>query len=217
MSTLGPYRQSRARLGGQRQLRQPVDHRLERLIAFWRLALAYPGVDVEAGRVAHQLPHRHRLRLRHFAVRCGHLEAGELGDVLGHRVVERPLALLPEHHHGHAHDRLGHRREAKDRVAGDRLLRRQILDAVRVEVDDLAVPRDERRDTGEFAVVHQRAHRLLNRLQPVDREADRLRRHKRTVRPKTCGAPDESDRDQRRHQRRVRACILNSLSAADGS
>ena len=52
--------------------------------------------------------------LRHLTIRRRHLEAGEFRDVFGDRIIERPLALLPEHHHRHAHDGLGHRREAKD-------------------------------------------------------------------------------------------------------
>jgi hypothetical protein len=87
--------------------------------------------------------------------------------VFGDWLVERPLTLLPEHHHGHTHDRLGHRREAEDRVPGDRLLGRQILDAVCVDVHNLAVSCDERRHTCELTVVHQRAHRLLECFQPV--------------------------------------------------
>ena len=41
----------------------------------------------------------------------------------------------------------------------------EILDAVHVEVDYFAVARDERRDTGELAVVDQPTHRLLKGLQ----------------------------------------------------
>ena len=216
MSTLGPYRQSRARLGGERQLRQFVDHSPEGRIRSggW---LGVPCVYVEAGRMAHQLPHRHRLDLRHLAVRCRHLEAGELRDVLGHRVIERPLALLPEHHHGHAHDRFGHRREAEDRVLRDRFLCLQILDAVGVEVHDLAVSRDERRDTGELAVIHQPAHRPLELLQPVGRETDRLRGGKRTVRPRTCRAPDESDHHQRQHRPSSKSLHFELLVSRGGS
>jgi hypothetical protein len=58
---------------------------------------------------------------------------------------------------------LRHRGDAENRVTGDRLLGRQVLDAVGVEVHHLAVPRDQRRDAGELAVVHQRAHRPLER------------------------------------------------------
>ena len=57
--------------------------------------LGVAGADVEARGVAHQLPHGHRLGLRHFAIRRRDLQAGELGNVLRHRIVERPLALLP--------------------------------------------------------------------------------------------------------------------------
>ena len=73
MSTLGPYRQSLPGLGGERQLRQLVDHPLE--IGIPEVGLGVSSVDVEAGRMAHQLPHRHRPGLRHLAVRRRHLEA----------------------------------------------------------------------------------------------------------------------------------------------
>ena len=206
MSTLGPYRQSLPGWAASGSLASLsiIAWRSESL----RLALAYPALTskpavwliscrIVIGLVCGTSP---------FGV--GHLEAGELGDVLGHRVVERPLALLPEHHHGHAHDRLGHRRDAEDRVAGDRLLGRQILNAVGVEVDDLAVSCDERRDAGELAVVHQRAHRPLKRLQPVGREADRLRGDKRIVRPQTVSVPPSSAiTTSTSIDRRARACI----------
>jgi hypothetical protein len=126
--------------------------------------------------VAHQLPHRHRPGLRHVARRRRHLELGEFRDVFGDRIVERPLALLVEHHHRDADNRLGHRRNAEDRVAGERFFRFEILDAVGVEGDHLAVARHERGDPGQLGLVDQRPHRLLVRLQPVGREADRLGR-----------------------------------------
>ncbi len=134
--------------------------------------------------------------MRHLARRRGHLEAGKLGDVLRDWIVERPLALFPEHHHRDADDRLGHGREAKDGVASHWLPGRQILDAVRVKVHDLAVPRHERRDVGKLALIDKRTHRLLKRLQAVGREPDRLRGREVVISPQACGADEESDDDK---------------------
>ena len=187
-----------AGLGGQRQRGQRGDHRPE--IGPSQVGLGIPVVHVEAGGVAHQLPHRHRRGLRRHPVRGRHLEAGELGDVPGHRVVEGPFALFPEHHHGDTDDRLGHGGDAEDGVGGDRLLARQILNAVGVAVHDLAMPGDERRDTGELAVVDERAHRPLERLQPLGREADRLRGDQRIVRHERRGPAKHCHHRQHRHR-----------------
>src|SRR5262249_30461779 len=108
-----------------------------------------------------------------------------------------------------ADDRLGHRREAEDGVASHRRLRRQILDAVRVKVHDLAVPRDERRDVGKLAVIDKRTHRLLERLQAIGRETDRFRSREVAVSPQTGGADEESeDKD---------TCFHVSLRYRDGT
>ena len=161
-------------LDSERQLGQLVDHLLEvgivpcrRPISEVDIGIFIPSGIVEAGRAAHELPHRHRADPRHLAARCGHLEVGELGDALGHGVVEQLLAL---------------RRGEEHRVTGDRLLGRQILDAVRVEVNNLTVPCNERRDTGELALVHQRTHRSLERFSSR-RSKIGFRGHKRILRP----------------------------------
>src|SRR5262249_31326219 len=90
-------------------------------------------------------------------------------------------------------DRLGHRREAEGGVASHRLLRRQILDAVRVEVDDLAVPPDERRDVGQRALLDKRTHRLLECLEAMRRGRDRFRGREVAVSPQACDAKESDD------------------------
>jgi hypothetical protein len=58
-------------------------------------------------------------------------------------IVQLDHTLLDQHHRRDGRDRLGHRREAEDRVLAHRLGFGSVLISVRLEVNDLTAPRDQ--------------------------------------------------------------------------
>ena len=132
----------------------------------------------EARCVAHQLAHGHRMIgvLNHGhavgPILLRDLEIRELGNELRHRVVEREATLVVVGHQRDTDDRLRHRVDAEDRVLRDRDPVLDVLLAVGVEEDDLALARDHRDDAGEFAVVDHAVHRLGELLEAGRVHAD---------------------------------------------
>ena len=115
--------------------------------------------------------------------RClGHLQVGELGDVLRHRIVEREPAFLVERHQCDARDGLGHRVDAENRVLGHGHAVRDVLFAVRLEVRDLAVPGNDGDDAGKYAPVDESLHRGTQ-FAESPRRSSRLRRVRRSRGP----------------------------------
>ena len=80
------------------------------------------------------MPDRH---LRRIARRID--ERLHLRDVLLRRIVERQLAFVAQLQDGDRGEALGHRRDAEDRVGGDRRLRRHVAIAGDAGVRELAV------------------------------------------------------------------------------
>ena len=80
----------------------------------------------------------------------GNLGAAELGQVAGDRVAERELALVVQDHHSDAGHRLGHRVDPEDRIPGHGLPALAIHAAIGLEVDDLAVTRDQSGGPGDL-------------------------------------------------------------------
>ncbi len=112
----------------------------------------------KAGGMRQEIADRHfplaRLRLV-FLSRASRpdLQLLEGGDVAGNGVVQLKVPLLVEHHECKARDRLRHRIDAEDRI----LLHRQAALAVALagdlEMRDLAVAGDERREPRDLAAV----------------------------------------------------------------
>src|SRR5882762_7211637 len=90
----------------------------------------------------------------------------ESGYEFGNRIVEKELALLVQHHHGRAGDRLGHRRHAEDGVRLHRLPGVQILKAEPFEVSQLAAPHDRDVNASELLPLDRTLEYLVNALQP---------------------------------------------------
>ena len=184
----------RAGLVEQRNLGQPVDHALQILRAEHR-RVAVHLVDRsfaedavgEAGRVAHQLRHRRRVR-RIFddglAVGVHALvdfEIRELRDVFRDRIARPPLALLIQHHHRDAGDRLGHRVDAEDRVLLHGRAAGHVALAIGPRIDDLAVARHYRDDSRHLAVVDVFLQHRMHTIQSLRGEAYRFRFRLRKV------------------------------------
>ncbi len=86
------------------------------------------------------------------------LEIRELWDVLRYGVVQPPLAFFEQHHHGDASNRLRHRVNPEDRIAGHRSTRLDILHADHINERQLSVSSQHRDDSGELAVIDERLH-----------------------------------------------------------
>ena len=127
-----------------------------------------------------QVADRHLAPRRHCrAAFADHALALESRDELRHGIGEEKLAFFLQHHHGHAGDGLGHRRDAEDRVGMHGLLRLDILEAGSVHVHDLAVACDQGDDAADLLAVDVGLHALVQARQPLGGDPDALRRRRR--------------------------------------
>jgi hypothetical protein len=101
--------------------------------------------------------------------------------VLRQRIVGAPFALFVELHHGHAGDRLGHRVNAKDGVAFQRMVPPDVFLAVGRDVGDLAVTRQQRDDAGQPSLVDHLLHAGVEAPETFRRDANRFRRRNRQI------------------------------------
>jgi hypothetical protein len=84
------------------------------------------------------------------------------------------LALFDQHHRRDRDDRLGHRRQAEDRVLFHRDLLLAILVADRLDIGRLVVARDHQHRARQFAAIDISLIGLRNALQPRRRKAQLL-------------------------------------------
>jgi hypothetical protein len=103
------------------------------------------------------------------------LEGLEFRHVAGDRIVEAPLALFEQDHHGHAGHRLGHGIDAEDLVLRHGLTGLEAGLPVGLELDDLAVAGEQRGHAGDPAVRDDLGHGVVQALQPRAVEADGFR------------------------------------------
>ena len=134
--------------------------RTERRQAGFPEAVVHGDVAGQAGGVAQQVAHRHgaprRRRLLLAAGGAGrHPHASQRRQVVGGRGVQRQLALLAQHHCRDRTHRLGHRIDAEDGVVRHGPAARDVHHAVRLEVDQRAVPRHHGNRPGEFVPVDE--------------------------------------------------------------
>ena len=122
------------------------------------------------------MSHRHRPVQRHELVALHHLQMRELRDERRDLIVELPLALLVEGHHGDRDDRLGHRSDAEDGIFAEGLRAFEPLTAIAAELHQLAVTGDHNADAGVVAGVDLRLHGTIHAIQALGREADGVRR-----------------------------------------
>jgi len=138
-----------------------------------------PAAVAEAGGVGHQVANGDRTPGVHDVVPAlagdRHPRLEELGEVLAHGIGDEQPALLLEAHGGHAHEGLGLRRDAEDRVFGHGRARLEVAVAERHEVGDLAVPRHEHDRARELAVLYVALEGVGEPLQALRGEADLLR------------------------------------------
>ena len=221
-----------ARLRPQGQLRELVDHVLERRIRVEDALFPVRARDgvvvetvVEPARMGQQLAHGHRPRRRFVHGRAvGVLagvdpQVGELGDEVGHGVVDLPLALFVEHHQGRRRHRLGHRVDEEDGIGGHRRPRLDVLHPDAVDEGDLAVPREHRHDARQLALVDHPLHPGVEPFEALRGQADggrvgvaqvargRVATEVMLLRRRGRRQPDREDqRDQRGRKRRTAAC-----------
>lgn len=100
------------------------------------------------------------------------LQVGEFGNVLGHRIVQLPLALLEQDHHGDAGDRLAHGINAEDAVLLHRRAAFQLTLAGRLQLHDLAFSRHHGHDARHVATLGDCFHFGREQLEPLRRHAD---------------------------------------------
>src|SRR5215469_14807264 len=100
------------------------------------------------------------------------LSPAHLGDVLGDRLGEIELAVLPQHHGRHRRDGLAHGVDAEDGVLRHRHLGSGIARAYRLEEGDLAVTGDQHHRPGNDPLVHVRLYHVYHPLQALRRKSD---------------------------------------------
>ena len=136
----------------------------------------------QARGVREDVAHGHRpRRLAAAGQRVEHLLVRVRRQPLRDRIVEQELAVFPQHHQRRGHDRLGHRREGEDRVLLHRLVLFLVAPALRLEVDDLALARDQRHRAGNLVGVDVVLDEGVDALEPLRRHADRLGLRERQV------------------------------------
>jgi hypothetical protein len=89
----------------------------------------------------------------------------QLGQQPIHRLVQPELALLHQDHGRRGRDRLGHRGDAKDRVAPDRVAAAERLHADRIDVH-LAAPAEQIDDAGHGAALDMAGHDVVHAAEP---------------------------------------------------
>ena len=126
------------------------------------VGLVHRGVAAEligqAGGVAHQVLHGDRplrgLGLHGAVAEHCHLRGSEFREVLADWIAQQQAPFLPQHHHRHRHQGLGHRVDAEDRVGLHRRAAVRVAHAKRLVECHLAVPGNQRHGTGNVAAVH---------------------------------------------------------------
>ncbi len=103
----------------------------------------------------------------------------ESGDELRHRVVERDVAALDQHHDRRAGDRLGHRVDAKDVVSLERVARRDVAHSDRFPEHEATPAGDHRHHARQLPGVDQTLHRRPDERQIVRGHGDFGRRSRR--------------------------------------
>ena len=96
---------------------------------------------------------RGNLAVRGLARRCDR-EASQLRYVAADRIRQEEVSLLVQHHHRDADDRLGHRADAEDIGALDRITGLEVAHPPFVHPRDLAVPYHHADGAGDSAFVH---------------------------------------------------------------
>ena len=148
-----------------------------------------------------------------------HFPLGQLRQELRDGIGDEELAVLHEHHRRHRGERLGHGVEAEDGVLGHRLAGRLVAHAEGLEVDDLALARDERHRAGDLAGLDLAAQHAADALEPLRRQADLLRLRRRQALGPDPGAkntkPSSVTRATRRFivDLRVRGGALSAVGA----
>ncbi len=146
----------------------------------------------EAGRVPQQITNRdgagsgrlldgHLARLSVDRVRLD-LHLCELGQELGDGVVEEEVPFFQEHHDRDGRDGLGHRVDAEDGIVGHRLTGFAVPVAPRLNVGDLASPRDECDSSGGFLSIDVPLDVGVDAAQSTERQPDLLWRDSRKCR-----------------------------------
>ena len=106
-------------------------------------------------------------------VRNLHAAVAELGEKPRHRVVRRQQTTLVENAGRDPRQRLGVREHAEQTLGRRWLARRKAQHPARIEMDDLAAPRDERHQVGHALIVDVRLHRRPDPGQAFRIEAKR--------------------------------------------
>jgi hypothetical protein len=193
----------------QRELTKAVDHSGEALVLVGEVPTVEPGrlVEVDGGSVAigeargvreqiADLDRSPRLLRREPGPRRSafrrshrHDRIPERGKVTLDRIVQQEAALLVEHQHGHARDRLAHRGDTEDRVGRHGFPRLDVHPPVRPEMRRLPVARDVHDRAGHPLLVDAPLHQGVQPGQPRRIETEpggvrgrRRRRRRRSLR-----------------------------------
>ncbi len=121
----------------------------------------------------HRPPKRHQIELA--VVLDADLLIGKFRDELRNGVAEQEMAILDQHHDAGRDDRLGHRKDAKDRIVRHRRGGRRALLAEGFEPADLTAPRHHRGHARDGSLVDLALERIRHPLQPDGRQPERFR------------------------------------------
>ena len=108
-----------------------------------------------------------RLTSRGIRLFDADLDILELGQVFCDRLVERDPAFLVEQHGRDLRDRLGHRVDAKNRIAGHRRVGFRIERADSLEISELAMACDQQHESRRLSVRGVLPKDLGDALEPL--------------------------------------------------
>ena len=110
----------------------------------------------------------------------------KLGNEFRNRIVEADFPFLDHHHDCHAHHRFRHRHDAEHGIRRHRFFCFDIHQALRLQVRDTAIARDQRDRARETSCVEMPQNQLVNPVQPFGRDADIFRFRPRHFRHNQC-------------------------------
>jgi len=113
------------------------------------------GIVAQPRSVIHELPDGGRLLRSMHGLLFLHLNAPIFGQVTFHGLPQLELALLHQHHRGHASEIFGHGHDLENRVGLHGLFVFDVAPAYRFKQRDVSMASHQRDGAGNLLVVHQ--------------------------------------------------------------
>ena len=195
----------RARLELERQLRQAPGEAVEVVspergdFVVETVHRIFFGIEAigKPRRMRQQVPHGHGLFRGHaLTVLAEHLQFLEFGQKRHHRIIKLEGAVLVEHHRRDRRDRLGHGKDAKQRVLRERPVIFHTTPAHSRHMHDPALAGDHRQHAGELAFIDELLCGSGQSLKCLGRHANALRRRDRYLGGAECRCHEHGNGDR---------------------